>query len=30
VFIVHDTNDRLVPVKNSLLLYEACQGRGTR
>jgi dipeptidyl aminopeptidase/acylaminoacyl peptidase len=24
VFMVHGTNDRLVPVKNSLLFYEAC------
>ena len=28
VFIVHGTNDRLVPVKNSLLLYEACLKAG--
>ena len=28
VFIVHGTNDRLVPVKNSLLLYEACLQAG--
>lgn len=28
VFIVHGTNDRLVPVKNSLLLFEACLAAG--
>jgi acetyl esterase/lipase len=28
VFIVHGTNDRLVPVKNSLLFYEACLKAG--
>jgi acetyl esterase/lipase len=28
VFIVHGTNDRLVSVKNSLLLYEACLKAG--
>jgi acetyl esterase/lipase len=28
VFLVHGTNDRLVPVKNSLLLYEACLKAG--
>lgn len=28
MFIVHGTNDRLVPVKNSLLLYEACLRAG--
>ena len=28
VFIVHGTNDRLVPVKNSLLFYEACLEAG--
>ena len=28
VFIVHGTNDRLVPVKNSLLFYEACVKAG--
>jgi acetyl esterase/lipase len=28
VFIVHGTNDRLVPVQNSLLFYEACQKAG--
>jgi acetyl esterase/lipase len=27
-FIVHGTNDRLVPVKNSLLFYEACLKAG--
>ena len=28
VFMVHGTNDRLVPVKNSLLFYEACLKAG--
>jgi acetyl esterase/lipase len=28
VFIVHGTNDRLVPVQNSLLFYEACLKAG--
>ena len=28
VFIVHSTNDRLVPVKNSLLFYEGCLKAG--
>ena len=28
IFIVHGTNDRLVPVKNSLLFYEACLKAG--
>ncbi|MEO8314113.1 MAG: alpha/beta hydrolase [Pseudomonadota bacterium] len=28
VFLVHGTNDRLVPVKNSLLFYEACVKAG--
>ena len=28
VFMVHGTNDRLVPVKNSLLFYEACLRAG--
>ncbi len=28
VFLVHGTNDRLVPVKNSLLFYEACLQAG--
>jgi acetyl esterase/lipase len=28
VFIVHGTNDRLVPVKNALLMYEACLKAG--
>ena len=28
MFIVHGTNDRLVPLKNSLLLYEACLKAG--
>jgi acetyl esterase/lipase len=28
VFLVHGTNDRLVPVKNSLLFYEACLKAG--
>lgn len=28
MFIVHGTNDRLVPVKNSLLFYEACLKAG--
>lgn len=28
VFIVHGTNDRLVPVKNALLFYEACLKAG--
>lgn len=28
VFLVHGTNDWLVPVKNSLLLYEACLKAG--
>jgi acetyl esterase/lipase len=27
-FLVHGTNDRLVPVKNSLLFYEACVAAG--
>jgi acetyl esterase/lipase len=27
-FLVHGTNDRLVPVKNSLLFYEACVKAG--
>jgi acetyl esterase/lipase len=27
-FLVHGTNDRLVPVKNSLLFYEACLKAG--
>lgn len=27
-FLVHGTNDRLVPVKNSLLFYEACLQAG--
>ena len=27
-FIVHGTNDRLVPVKNSLLFYESCLNAG--
>ncbi len=27
-FIVHGTNDRLVPVKNALLFYEACLKAG--
>jgi acetyl esterase/lipase len=27
-FLVHGTNDRLVPVKNSLLFYEACLAAG--
>lgn len=27
-FLVHGTNDRLVPVKNSLLYYEACLAAG--
>ena len=28
VFMVHGTNDRVVPVKNSLLFYEACLKAG--
>ena len=28
MFIVHGTNDRLVPVKNSLMFYEACLKAG--
>jgi acetyl esterase/lipase len=28
IFIVHGTNDRLVPVKNALLMYEAAQKAG--
>ena len=28
VFLVHGTNDGLVPVKNSLLFYEACLKAG--
>jgi acetyl esterase/lipase len=28
VFIIHGTNDRLVPVQNSLLLYQACLKAG--
>ena len=28
VFMVHGSNDRLVPVKNSLLFYEACLKAG--
>jgi acetyl esterase/lipase len=28
VFLVHGTNDRMVPVKNSLLFYEACLKAG--
>jgi len=27
-FIIHGTNDFLVPVKNSLLYYEACKKAG--
>ena len=28
VFIVHGTNDRLVPVRNSIMFYEACLKAG--
>ena len=28
MFVVHGTNDRLVPVKNSLPFYEACLKAG--